>query len=53
MLTERDLLAALQTLLRERVEHPAPAAVVPGGVEDLEPDAVPEADPWQNMIALD
>jgi CBS domain-containing protein len=53
ILTERDLLAALQALLRERVAHPAPAAVAPGATEEPDREPVPDADPWQNMIALD
>jgi CBS domain-containing protein len=35
MLTERDLVAALVALLRERVGHPAPAAGGPGGDYDF------------------
>jgi acetoin utilization protein AcuB len=35
MLTERDLLAALLAVLRERVGHPAPATGAPGGDYDF------------------
>ena len=39
MLTERDLLDALQALLRERLIRPSPAAGEPGGT--------PGRTPWQ------
>jgi CBS domain-containing protein len=53
ILTERDLLDALQALLRQRVVHPGPAADAPGGTYDLGLERPPEADPWQNTFALD
>lgn len=49
ILTERDLLRALQTLLRERVVHPRPAAATAtAGVYDPGIATVGDGDPWQN-----
>lgn len=51
ILTERDLLRALQTLLRERVVHPRPAAAAEtatAGVYDPGIATVGDGDPWQN-----
>lgn len=53
ILTERDLLDALQALLRERVVHPRPAAAPVGGADDRGPEPPTEADPWQNSVELD
>lgn len=53
ILTERDLLDALQALLRERVVRPSPATGLPGGTYDPGIEPVSEADPWQNTFALD
>jgi CBS domain-containing protein len=45
----RDLLRALQMLLRERVGHPRPtAATATAGVYDPGIAAVGDGDPWQN-----
>lgn len=51
ILTERDLLDALQALLRERTVHPAPAAGAPGG--DYDPGIARLTEPWENSPALD
>jgi Mg/Co/Ni transporter MgtE len=48
ILTERDLLDALQAVLRERVARPGPAAGEPGGSYDPGVEPPPEGDPWQN-----
>jgi acetoin utilization protein AcuB len=53
ILTERDLLDALQTLLRERVVRPSPAAAEPGGTYEAGMDAPPTRDPWHNTAAAD
>ena len=53
ILTERNLLDALQASLRRRVVHPGPAAGAPGGTYDHGLERPPEADPWQNTFALD
>lgn len=53
MLTERDLIEALQALLRERLVRPSPAAGEPGGTYDLGFEPPPDADPQRNAVALD
>jgi acetoin utilization protein AcuB len=53
ILTERDLLDALQALLRERIVRPSPAAGEPGGTYDPGIEPPPNADPWQNGPGLD
>ena len=51
ILTERDLLDALQTLLSERLVRPTPVAVEPGGAYDPGLAPPPDEDPWQNSVA--
>jgi acetoin utilization protein AcuB len=51
ILTEHDLLDALQALLRERLVSPAPAAGEPGGTYDPGIEPPPNGDPWQNSVA--
>jgi CBS domain-containing protein len=53
ILTEPDLLDALQTLLRERLVRPSPAAGEPGGTYDPGIEPPPNGDPWQNSVAPD
>lgn len=53
ILTERDLLGALQKLLGERLVQPRPIAAVPGGVYDPGVSPAPNADPWRDLFALD
>jgi CBS domain-containing protein len=53
ILTERDLIDALQALLRERVVRPTPAAGEPGGTYDSGLVPPPDGDPWQNSVAAD
>jgi CBS domain-containing protein len=53
ILTERDLLDALQALLRDRVVRPGPATGEPGGTYDAGMEAPPDKDPWQNSAAID
>jgi CBS domain-containing protein len=48
MLTERDLLDALQALLRERVARPGAAAGEPGGVYEHGLRPPRDLDPWRN-----
>jgi CBS domain-containing protein len=52
ILTERDLLDALQALLRERVVHPRPAAGPAGGTPDAGLEPLSDVDPWQDTVAL-
>jgi acetoin utilization protein AcuB len=51
MLTERDLLDALQAMLRERLVSPTPASGEPGGTYDPGVEPPPDGDPWQNSAA--
>jgi CBS domain-containing protein len=53
ILTEHDLLDALQALLRERLVRPSPAAGEPGGTYDPGIEPPPNGDPWQNSAAPD
>jgi CBS domain-containing protein len=53
ILTEHDLLDALQGLLRERLVRPSPAAGEPGGTYDPGIEPPPNGDPWQNSAAPD
>jgi CBS domain-containing protein len=53
ILTERDLLDALQALLRERVVRSSPATGEPGGSYDAGIQAPPNRDPWHNSAAPD
>jgi CBS domain-containing protein len=53
ILTERDLLDALQALLRERVVRPSPATGEPGGIYDAGMESPPNRDPWHNTTAPD
>ena len=53
ILTEHDLLDALQALLRERLVRPAPAAGEPGGTYDPGIEPPPNGDPWQDSVASD
>ena len=53
ILTERDLLDALQALLRERVVRPSPATGEPGGTYDAGMESPPNRDPWHNSAAPD
>jgi acetoin utilization protein AcuB len=53
MLTERDLIDALQAFLRERVMRPRPATTTPGGTYDPGVTPVPDTDPWRDTFALD
>ncbi|MBI1846531.1 MAG: CBS domain-containing protein [Candidatus Rokubacteria bacterium] len=53
ILTERDLLDALQAVLRERVVRPSPTAAEPGGTYDPGLEPPPDADAWRNGVALD
>jgi acetoin utilization protein AcuB len=50
ILTEHDLLDALQALLRERLVSPAPAAGEPGGTYDPGLGLPPNGDSWQNPV---
>jgi acetoin utilization protein AcuB len=51
ILTERDLLDALQALLRERLVSPTPAAGEPGATYDPGIEPPPNGDAWQNSAA--
>ena len=53
ILTERDLLDALQALLRERVVRPSPATGEPNGTYDAGIQPPPNRDPWHNTAAPD
>lgn len=53
ILTERDLIDALQALLRERLVSPSPVAGEPGGTYDLGFEPPPDADPLRDSVALD
>ena len=53
MLTERDLLDALHTLLRERVVHPRPFAATLGGPDEAGLEATFDGDAWQDTAAQD
>jgi len=53
ILTERDLLDALQVLLRERVVRPSAAKGEPGGTYDAGMESPPNRDPWHNSAAPD
>ena len=53
ILTEHDLLDALQALLRERLVSPTPAAGEPGGTYDPGIEPLPNGDPRQNSVAPD
>jgi CBS domain-containing protein len=53
ILTERDLVDALQAVLRERLVRPSPVAGEPGGTYDLGFEPPPDADPPRNAAALD
>lgn len=53
ILTERDLLDALQAMLRERVVRPSPATGEPGGSYDAGIQSPPNRDPWHNSAAPD
>jgi CBS domain-containing protein len=53
ILTERDLIDALQALLRQRVARPSPAAGESGGTYDPGIEPPPNADPWRQTAALD
>jgi acetoin utilization protein AcuB len=53
ILTERDLLHALETLLRERVVHPRPATASAPTVDDSGSAAHADTDPWRDAEALD
>ena len=53
ILTERDLLDALQALLSERLVRPTPVAGEPGGAYDPCVAPPPDEDPWQNSVAAD
>jgi len=53
ILTERDLIDALQALLRERVLRPGPMSGEPGGTYDPGIGPLPSADAWRNSGALD
>jgi CBS domain-containing protein len=53
ILTERDLLDALQALLRERVVRPSPATGDPGGTYDPGIEPPPNRDRWHNTAAAD
>lgn len=53
MLTEHDLIGALQSLLRERTIHVRPAAGEPGGTYDPGVEAPPDGDAWQDCAAAD
>jgi CBS domain-containing protein len=53
ILTERDLLHALQKLLAERLVRPRPAIAEPGGEYDPGMPAPPDDDPWRELFALD
>jgi acetoin utilization protein AcuB len=48
MLTERDLLDALQAILRERVARPGAAAGEPGGAYEHGVQPAQELDPWRS-----
>lgn len=52
ILTERDLLDALQAVLRERVVRPSPAAGEAGGTYDPGIEPPPNDDPWLDAAAL-
>jgi CBS domain-containing protein len=53
ILTERDLIDALQAVLRERLVRPGPAAGEPGGTYDLGFEPPPDVDPPRDTAALD
>jgi CBS domain-containing protein len=53
ILTERDLIDALQALLRERLVRPSPATGEPDGTYDLGFELPPEADAPRDTAALD
>lgn len=53
VLTERDLLDALQALLRERLVRPTAATGEPGGSYDPGMESPPNGDPWHNTAAAD
>jgi CBS domain-containing protein len=53
ILTERDLLDVLQGLLRQRVVRPGPAAAASAVPYDPGLKRPPDADPWQDTVALD
>jgi hypothetical protein len=53
MLTERDLLDALQAVLRQGVVRASPAPGEPGSTYDTGVEPPPDADPWWDSVALD
>jgi acetoin utilization protein AcuB len=53
ILTERDLLGALQALLRERVVRPRPATTASPEVYDPGIAPVDAGDPWRSIVELD
>ena len=53
ILTERDLIDALQAVLRERVVHPSPAGGEPGGTYDPGIEPPPNGDVWRDSAAGD